>query len=437
MSISIFGLGYVGSVMAACLASRGHTVIGVDTNAAKVEVLNSGDSPIVEERVQEFVREAAKQKRLSGTTDVQAAVRGSKISFICVGTPSLPNGKLSLDAIERVCTQIGEALRSKSEWHTVVLRSTVLPGTTESIVIPALEKSSGKRAGVDFGVCMNPEFLREATAVQDFFEPSITVVGARRPEDAAPVMELYKGLPGATYQTTIPTAEMVKYMCNAYHAVKVGFANEMASFGRELGVDVAAVTEIFCADKKLNISAAYLKPGFAFGGSCLPKDVRALTYRAKELDLELPLVKSILASNQEHMERAVRVILQTGKRNVGLLGLSFKHGTDDLRESPFVQVTKRLLGEGCSVKIWDKNVSLGMLVGANRQYINETIPHIASLLCETPEEVIQSAEVVLLGTNAVAAEAICRQLRPGQVLIDLLDLARVTRVEASAKPALV
>ena len=433
MSVSIFGLGYVGSVMAACLASRGHRVVGVDTNAAKVEVLNSGDSPIVEAQVQDFIREATRQKKLRGTTDVRAAVLDSKISFICVGTPSLPNGKLSLDAIERVCTQIGEALREKTERHTVVLRSTVLPGTTESVVIPALEKASGKRAGIDFGVCVNPEFLREATAVQDFFEPSITVVGARRPEDAAPVMELYKGLPGAVFQTTIPTAEMVKYMCNAFHAVKVGFANEMASFGRELGVDVAAVTEIFCADKKLNISAAYLKPGFAFGGSCLPKDVRALAYRAKELDLELPLVKSILASNQEHMERAVRVILHTGRRNIGMLGLSFKHGTDDLRESPYVQVIKRLLGEGCSVRIWDKNVSLGMLVGANRQYIYETIPHIASLLCDTHEEVLQFGELVLLGTNAVSADAICRQLRPGQVLIDLLDLARVTRVETPSK----
>jgi GDP-mannose 6-dehydrogenase len=425
--ISIFGLGYVGSVTAACLASKGHSVIGVDTSAYKVEQLDAGRSPIVEPGMKELVEQAYHGGQLRATTDSSAAVMRTDISFLCVGTPSLRSGKLDLGQMEPVCRDIGQVLRKKDTFHLVVLRSTVLPGTAENLVIPALEESSGKRMGKDFGVCVNPEFMREGTAVADFLEPAVTIIGAADAQHAARLRELYGWAPGRIFETSFRSAEMVKYVCNAWHAVKVSFANEVGTLAKELNVDTEAVIEIFTADTKLNISPTYLKPGFAFGGSCLPKDVRALNYRAKELDLDLPLFQSILPSNDQHLERAVEMVLETGKNKIGMLGLSFKAATDDLRESPQVQLVKRLLGEGRQIRIWDDHVSMGRLIGSNRQYIEKVIPHIGSLLSSTLPEVLKDAEVVVIGTRGVDREELGRSLRPDQIVIDLVNLERGSR----------
>jgi GDP-mannose 6-dehydrogenase len=431
-SVSIFGLGYVGSVSAACLVSMGHRVVGVDVSSAKVEMIESGRTPIIEARMAELVAEGHKACRLHATTDPNAAVRDSDISFVCVGTPSLRSGKLDLSHIEKVAREIGSALREKKSHHVVVLRSTLLPGTTESVVIPILESASGRRAKSDFTVCYNPEFMREGSAVADFFQPPYTILGAQDPEHLAPLRELYDGLPGTVFETTITVAEMAKYVSNAFHAVKVGFANEVGTLCKHLGVDTQTVTRIFTSDSKLNISSAYLSPGFAFGGSCLPKDLRALAYKAKELDLSLPLLESILPSNAEHVERTVDVILRSNKRKISVLGLSFKAGTDDLRESPQVQLIKRLLGEGCQLRIWDKDVSLGRLAGSNRQYIEEVIPHIGSLLSTDLDEVVRSGEIVIIGTKSVAKAELAKLLSPGQVVVDLVNLDRSQRPDSPA-----
>lgn len=420
--VSIFGLGYVGSVTAACLVHRGHSVLGVDNNPDKVDALESGHSPIVEAGMEDLVFSGRKACRLHATMDGISAVFQSEVSLICVGTPSQRNGKLDLSDVERVCQQIGGALRTKSEFHWVVLRSTVLPGTTEVRMIPILEEASGKRAGTDFAVCYNPEFIREGTAVADFFRPPFTVIGAAANSCLQPVRDLYEGLPGQVFETSLAAAEMVKYACNAFHALKVGYANELGTVCKILGVNTHEVVEIFASDTRLNISRAYLSPGFAFGGSCLPKDLRALTYRAKELDLCLPLLDSVLSSNACHITRTADAVLRMNIRRVGILGLSFKAGTDDLRESPLVQLIKVLMGEGLQIRIWDPDVSLGRLVGSNRRYIEEVIPHIGSLLCLTVEEVVQAADVVLLGTKALARQTLCDVLRPEQTVIDLVNL---------------
>ena len=431
-SVSIFGLGYVGSVSAGCFAHKGHRVVGVDVNAAKVEAFNAGRSPVLEPGLDELLAEGRDQGRLEATTDTLRAVEETQVSFICVGTPSLPNGKLDVSVVERVCEQIGAALRSKRERHVVVLRSTVLPGTAESVAVPALEKASNKRAAIDFGICSNPEFLREGSAIADFLEPGLTVLGGQRPEDCSLLREVYFWVPGEVFETTLSAAEMIKYVCNGFHALKIAFANEIGTVCKHLDVDAEEVTRIFTADRRLNISAAYLKPGFAFGGSCLPKDLRALSYRVKELDLELPLLDSILPSNAQHLERAVDIILRLQKREVGLLGLSFKPGTDDLRESPHVQLVKRLLGEGCNVRIWDPNVALGRLIGSNRAYIEEYIPHIGSLLVDDPEEVIRGAEVIVLGTPSLDKETILSCLSEHQTVVDLVHLSKAERPVSEA-----
>ena len=425
--VSVFGLGYVGSVTAACLASKGHSIIGVDLNPSKVKQLDAGHSPIVEPGINELVDEAHKASRLRATTDSAAAVMQTDISFLCVGTPSLRSGKLDLGHVEPVCRDIGKVLKGKDAFHLVVLRSTVLPGTAESIVIPALEETSGKLLGRDFGVCVNPEFMREGTAVADFLQPAMTIIGAAEAQHAAWLRELYAWVPGRIFETSFRSAEMVKYICNTWHALKVVFANEIGTLAKELQVDVEAVTEIFTADDKLNISATYLKPGFAFGGSCLPKDVRALNYRARELDLKLPLFESIMPSNDEHLKRAIEMVLDTGKKNVAILGLSFKAATDDLRESPQVQVVKHLLGEGREVKIWDDNVFLGRLIGSNREYIEKAIPHIGSLLENDLGEVLKNAEVIVIATRGIAREQLQQHLRPDHIVLDLVNLEKHRR----------
>jgi len=429
-TVSIFGLGYVGTVTAACLAHRGNRVMGVDLSPAKVEALASGRSPIVEPAVGDLISANQKACRLHATTDSEKAVLETGISFLCVGTPSMRNGKLDLGHISPVCQEIGQALRKKDSFHLVVLRSTVLPGTAETIVVPTLEEASGKKLGKDFGVCVNPEFMREGTAVADFLEPVITIIGASDPAHGRVLRDLYAWVPGNIFETSFRSAEMVKYVCNAWHAVKVSFANEVGTLAKTLGVDAEAVVEIFSADTKLNISSSYLKPGFAFGGSCLPKDVRALNYRAKELDLDLPLFQSILPSNEAHLDRAIEIVLETGKKNVAMLGLSFKAATDDLRESPQVQLVKRLIGEGRHLQIWDDNVSLGRLMGSNRQYIEDVIPHLGSLLSSDLEQVLAKAQVVIIGTRGIDRKTLDAHLRPEHVVVDLVNLEKSRRPAA-------
>jgi GDP-mannose 6-dehydrogenase len=429
--VSVFGLGYVGSVTAACLASKGHSVIGVDMSRSKVEQLDAGRSPIVEPGMKELVEQAHAAAQLRATTDAAAAVMQTDISFLCVGTPSLRSGKLDLGHVEPVCREIGNVLKNKSAFHLVVLRSTVLPGTAESIVVPALEQTSGKRLGKDFGVCVNPEFMREGTAIADFLEPAMTIIGASDARHSALLRELYAWAPGRIFETSFRPAEMVKYVCNTWHALKVAFANEVGTLAKELETDAESVIEIFTADNKLNISATYLKPGFAFGGSCLPKDVRALNYRAKELDLKLPLFDSIMPSNDEHLRRAIEMVLDTGKKNVAILGLSFKAATDDLRESPQVQLVKHLLGEGCAIKIWDDNVSLGRLIGSNRDYIEQAIPHIGSLLENDLEQILKHAQVVVIGTRGIFRDQLQPHLRPDHIVVDLVNLERARRPSAA------
>ena len=431
LSISVFGMGYVGSVSAACFAHVGHKVTGVDVSPAKVEMMAAGRSPIIEARMSELVEEGHRSGMLRATTDAAEAVRNSEISFVCVGTPSLRSGKLDLGYVERVVHEIGIALQKKNSYHVIVLRSTVLPGTTESLVIPTLEKASGRRAGIDFAVCYNPEFMREGSAVADFLQPPYTVLGAQDPKHLILARQLYSTISSPVFETSIAVAEMVKYVCNAFHAVKIGFANEVGSLCKSLGVDAEAVTKIYTADTKLNISPAYLSPGFAFGGSCLPKDLRALGHRAKELDLALPLLESVLPSNAQHIDRAVEAVLRTNKRKIAFLGLSFKPGTDDLRESPQVQMIKRLLGEGCQVRVWDRDVSLGRLAGSNRQYIEEVIPHIGSLLSADVEDVVRSGEVVVIATK-VDKDQLSRCLARDQIVIDLINLASASRPASAA-----
>lgn len=432
LSISIFGLGYVGSVSAACFASMGHRVIGVDVNPAKVEMMENGRSPIIEASMNELVAEGHKACRLHATVDSTAAVLESDVSFVCVGTPSLRSGKLDLSHIEKVAREIGAALKQKKSEHTFVLRSTVLPGTTESIVLPILEQMSGRRAGVAFMVVYNPEFMREGSAVADFLQPPYTILGAQDSSHLAALRELYQQTPGKVFEISIAAAEMTKYLSNAFHAVKVTFANEVGALCKHLGVDAQAVTEVFTSDTRLNISSAYLSPGFAFGGSCLPKDLRALTYKARELDLKLPMLESILPSNSEHLERAVEAVMRTRKRKVAQLGLSFKAGTDDLRESPHVQLVKRLLGEGCEVRVWDQDVSLGRLAGSNRQYIEEVIPHIGSLLSADLEDVLSWGEVVIVGNKSAKRDELARHLRKNQIVIDLVNLDKAHRSDSTS-----
>lgn len=429
MRISVFGLGYVGSVSAAAFAADGHHVIGVDVHPDKVDAINQGRSPIVEPGLDALLAEGVASGRLRATTSTAEAIDNTDLSLVCVGTPSRKNGSLDLTYLTRVCEQIGDVLATKDAYHVVVIRSTVLPGTTHAHVIPALESHSGKKYGEGFGVAVNPEFLREGSAIKDFRQPPLTLVGHNHAADAMPTKALYEHIDAPLYGTSIRVAEMMKYTSNAWHAVKVVFANEIGNLCKRVGVDSHEVMDIFCQDNKLNLSPYYLKPGFAFGGSCLPKDVRALRYRAKEVDLTMPLIDSVLESNELQIRHALDQILETGARKVGLFGFSFKAGTDDLRESPIVILAEALLGKGFSLAIYDRNVSLARLVGANKQYIEEQIPHLSRHLCDSLDEVIAASEVIVVGNAAPEfAEAVTR-CRPDQTVIDLvrlpLDFSRV------------
>jgi len=422
MKISIFGIGYVGCVSAACFAHAGHDVIGVDVNPTKVDIINSGKSPIVEPQMNELIQDVVKSGKLRATTDSLEAVKASDISLVCVGTPSKPNGSLDLGHVGRVCEEIGAALATKDTHHTVVIRSTMLPGSIESVAQPALEKSSRKKAGKEFGVCVNPEFLREGTSVRDFYAPPFTLIGADDEETATIVSELYSNIDAPVFTTRIKTAEMVKYVCNCFHALKVSFANEIGNICKALELDSHEVMKVFCADTKLNLSPYYLKPGFAFGGSCLPKDLRAVSYKAKELDVEVPVLSAITATNKLQVEKALDMVLSTGNKQVGVLGFSFKAGTDDLRESPMVTLIETLIGKGLELVIYDRDVSLARLFGSNKAYIEEEIPHIAKLMRGTIDEVLDSANTIVIGNRSEEFRQIESRLRPGQTVIDLVRL---------------
>jgi GDP-mannose 6-dehydrogenase len=429
LKVTIFGLGYVGTVSAGCLASSGHEVIGVDPVPTKVDLINNGQSPIIEADISELIAAAVAEGRLRATEDVAEAILDTELSFVCVGTPSQPNGNLDLRYIKRVCEQIGQALKDKEEWHTVVIRSTILPGTMCQTVIPALEHSSGKTAGLDFGVCHNPEFLREGSAVKDFHCPPKTVIGELDTTSGDLLAQLYAGLPGPLIRTDLKTAEMVKYSDNSWHALKIGFANEIGNLCKSFDIDAHEVMKIFCQDRKLNISPAYLLPGFAFGGSCLPKDLRALAYRAKMHDLELPILNSILQSNEMQVARGLQLIMDKGHRRIGVLGFSFKAGTDDLRESPVIEVTERLLGKGYDLRLYDKNVNIASLMGANRDFILNRIPHISKLMVGGIDDVLDHAQTVVIGNKDPEFGDVPDRLRDDQVLVDFVRVTGGRRSE--------
>ena len=397
MRINIYGLGYVGSVSAACLAAAGHEILGIDIDQSKVNSINRGESAVVEPGLSDLIKQGVTSGKLRATTD---QIADAEVSLVCVGTPSNENGSLCLDYIVRAAAHIGEFLRTATSYHVVCIRSTVLPGTINSSIIPSLEQHSGKKAGRDFGVCMNPEFLREGSSIKDFYAPPFTIIGQIDARSGDVVARLYDGLSAPVIRTELGVAEMVKYAGNAYHALKVTFANEIGNICKRLGLDGREVMEIFCRDDKLNVSAAYLQPGFAFGGSCLPKDMRALLHRAKELDLEPPVLRSVLVSNTNQVEEAYRLIKKTGKKKIAMLGLSFKPGTDDLRESPIAELIEMLLGKGHQVSIYDKEVSLARLHGANKSYIEHTIPHISCLMKSSIEGAIEGSEVIVVAKRS-------------------------------------
>ena len=420
MNVSVFGLGYVGSVSAATFADDGHHVIGVDVNPAKVAMVNDGRSPIVEPGLDELIASTVAAGRLRATSSTAEAVDATDVSLVSVSTPSRRNGSLDLSYLARVCEQLGEALKHKSSYHVVVIRSTVLPGTTHCTVIPILERASGKKYGEDFGVAVNPEFLREGSAVKDIKHPPLTLVGHNHAQDATGAVALYEGLDAPLITCDIRVAEMMKYTSNAWHALKVCFGNEIGNLCKRLGVDSHDVMDIFCQDDKLNLSSYYLKPGFAFGGSCLPKDVRALEYRAKELDLDLPVLQSVMRSNQLQIQHAFDQISETGKKNIGLLGFSFKAGTDDLRESPMVILAETLLGKGYSVKIYDRNVLVARLTGSNKDYIEQQIPHLSRLLCSSIDEVVGDSDVIVVGNAGPEFSEALTRCREDQTILDLV-----------------
>jgi GDP-mannose 6-dehydrogenase len=426
--VAVFGLGYVGTVSAAAFANLGHQVVGVDSNADKVELIQHGATPVVEPGLAELIATERSAGRLRATTDGERAVAESELSLICVGTPSRDNGSLSTDAVERVSATIGRGLRGTSSRHTVVLRSTSLPGTAEEVVGAIVASESGLEPGAGFGLAMNPEFLREGSSLDDFFVPSKTVIGELDGRSGAPLVELYADIAAPLHRVPLRVAEMVKYADNAFHAVKIGFANEIGTVCRALGVDSHAVMDVFLSDTKLNISRAYLRPGFSFGGSCLPKDLRALVYAARREDLELPLLANVLVSNERHLQRTLDVIVASGRRKVGLVGLSFKPGTDDLRESPLVELAERLLGKGFELMIFDPVVSYSQLVGANREYVEAHLPHLSKLLATSLDDVLRHAEVCVVGLQV--PELAGWRPHEHQILVDLVRLEGAAELRA-------
>jgi GDP-mannose 6-dehydrogenase len=424
VNISIFGLGYVGAVSLACLARDGHQVIGVDVDEAKLAQIAAGRTPVVEEGMVDLMAKVAASGRVAVTADARRALHGSELSFICVGTPSAPNGSQDQSALLRLARELGAALRDKHAPHVFVFRSTVVPGTVEDALRPVLEEASGKKDGVDFHVCFQPEFLREGSSIRDYDRPPFTIVGANAPAPVEALRRLFGHLPGEFHATSIRAAETVKYCCNNFHALKITFANETARLCEALGVDPFAVMDLVCRDTQLNLSRAYLRPGFAFGGSCLPKDLRATLHLAKTRDVELPMLGGILPSNRVHLDRAIQKVLASGKRRIGMIGLAFKSGTDDLRESPLVLLAEQLIGKGLSLLVYDPEVHLSNLLGANRRFIEQHVPHLGALLRSDLESVIAESDLLVVGLGAEqVSDALKRLVREDQMVLDLVNLS--------------
>lgn len=422
MNISIFGLGYVGCVTAACLAKLGHRITGIDINKNKVDTINQGKSPLIEPKLEEYIKEAVESKKLKATADTDKAIQETDISFICVGTPSKEDGSLDLKYIENISTQIGKSLQKKTSHHIIVIRSTVLPGTTENTIIPLIEKYSGKKSATGFDVCANPEFLREGTSIQDFFNPPKIVIGSNTTQTSDTIEKIYNLIKCPIFKTDIKTAEMIKYTDNSFHGLKVCFANEIGNICKSEDIDSHKVMDIFCSDTKLNLSPYYLKPGFAFGGSCIPKDLRAILHKSRSNNLKLPLLESILESNENQIKRAIKIITKTKKKNIGILGLSFKAKTDDLRESPIIEVIETLIGKGYNVKIYDNEVMLSSIFGANKEYITKEIPHIHRLFCSTIEETLKNTDIIIISKKEETFKQIKNLTTNNQLIIDLVRL---------------
>lgn len=423
MKIAVFGLGYVGCVSAACFSSEGHEVIGVDVSQEKVDIINMGKSPIVEPGLDDKIKEAVSSKKLTATIDYKKAVSKSDISLVCVGTPSQKNGGVTLEFIYKVAEQIGEVLKKTDHYHVFVIRSTVPPGTLEKS-LKIISDISGKKIGKDFGGCSNPEFLREASAIKDFYNPPFTIIGELDEGSGDALAEIYKSIDAPLVRSSVKVAEMIKYANNVFHAVKVIFGNEIGTVCKKFGIDSHELMEIFCMDKKLNLSSVYLKPGFAFGGSCLPKDVRALSHLAKTNDLELPLVNSLMKSNKDHVQRAIEMVLSYGKKRVGILGISFKAETDDLRESPMVEVVETLIGKGYDIRIYDRNVHLAKLFGANKEFINTKIPHISNLMVENIGDILEHSELLIIGNKNKEFENTISRLDTEYIVIDFVRILK-------------
>jgi len=434
MKISIFGLGYVGAVSLACLTRDGHDVIGVDIDRSKLDLIASGKTPVVEEGMVDLMQQVAASGRVTVTTDAGAAVRDSDISLVCVGTPSAANGSQDQGAILRLAREMGRALADKTQPHVIVFRSTIVPGTVEDVLRPIIEEESGKKDGQDFHLCFQPEFLREGSSIRDYDKPPFTIVGANHEHPVEQLRALFGHLPCKLIRTSVRSAEMMKYCCNNFHALKITFANETARLCDALGVDAFEVMDLVCQDTQLNISKAYLKPGFAFGGSCLPKDLRATSYLAKSHDVEVPMLSAILKSNEEHLAVAMNKLLATGKRRIGFIGLSFKTGTDDLRESPLVTLAEQLIGKGMQLSVYDPEVHISTLLGANRRYIESHLPHIGQLLQADIATVIAGAEVLVVGlTGSEVTQALARHCRADQTVLDLVNLGSRTGIAAQVE----
>ena len=432
MKISIFGLGYVGAVSLACLSRDGHHVVGVDIDRAKLDLIAAGKTPVVEEGMVDLMADVAAGGRVVVTTDVQQAVRDTDISLVCVGTPSAANGSQDQSAVLRLAADIGRAIAEKHSPHVVVFRSTLVPGTVEDVLRPIIEAASGKKDGQGFFLCFQPEFLREGSSIRDYDKPPFTIVGANHPEPVNRLRELFGHLPCKFIETSVRSAEMMKVCCNNFHALKITFANETARLCDALGVDAFQVMDLLCQDTQLNISRAYLRPGFAFGGSCLPKDLRATTHLAKMHDVEIPVLGSIMQSNRDHLEVAIAKVLASGKRRVGFIGLSFKTGTDDLRESPLVGLAEHLIGKGMQLAIYDPEVTLSRLLGANRRYIETHLPHIGDLLSADIGDVIAKSDVLVLGLDDEPTQrALAQHCRAEQTVIDLVRVRNRADIAAT------
>jgi GDP-mannose 6-dehydrogenase len=420
MKISVFGVGYVGTVLAACMAEEGHEVVAVDVSLEKVRAINAGETPISEPEVPGLIEKAVIAKRLRATADAGEAIRSTDLSFVCVGTPSLHNGNLDLRYVLQACEDIARAIALKSAYHMLVIRSTILPGAMRRYVIPMLREISGKTPGVDFGLAYHPEFLREGSAVQDFRAPAVAVIGALDQQTADALAQFNKGNGAEIHHVDMGTAEAIKYANNSWHALKVSFANEIGQICKASGIDGRKVMAVLCADRKLNLSPAYLKPGFAFGGSCLPKDLRALRHHAKTLDVQSFVLDATLAANQHQIDRVMGMIARNGKRRVAMLGLTFKPDTDDLRESPLVELTERLIGKGFEVVIYDSDLQLSRLVGSNRRFAMQHLPHLSGLLVANLEDALERSDVVVVGTPHTSFRNLLPRLRSDHQILDLV-----------------